>query len=758
TWDAVDACNNHSATRTQVITVVDTTPPVISAAGADATIECTATPSFTPPTATDACNGATRHSRVDQTVVNGCTRTITRTWDAVDACNNHSATRTQVITVVDTTPPVISAAGADATIECTATPSFTPPTATDACNGATVNMLTDQTVVNGCTKTITRTWDAVDACNNHSATRTQVITVVDTTPPVISAAGADATIECTATPSFTPPTATDACNGATVNMLTDQTVVNGCTRTITRTWDAVDACNNHSATRTQVITVVDTTPPVISAAGADATIECTATPSFTPPTATDACNGATVNMLTDQTVVNGCTKTITRTWDAVDACNNHSATRTQVITVVDTTPPVISAAGADATIECTATPSFTPPTATDACNGATVNMLTDQTVVNGCTKTITRTWDAVDACNNHSATRTQVITVVDTTPPVISAAGADATIECTATPSFTPPTATDACNGATVNMLTDQTVVNGCTKTITRTWDAVDACNNHSATRTQVITVVDTTPPVISAAGADATIECTATPSFTPPTATDACNGATVNMLTDQTVVNGCTKTITRTWDAVDACNNHSATRTQVITVVDTTPPVISAAGADATIECTATPSLTPPTATDACNGATVNQLTDQTVVNGCTKTITRTWDAVDACNNHSATRTQVITVVDTTPPVISAAGADATIECTATPSFTPPTATDACNGATVNQLTDQTVVNGCTKTITRTWDAVDACNNHSATRTQVITVVDTTPPVISAAGPDATIECTATPSFTPPTATDACN
>jgi hypothetical protein len=257
----------------------------------------------------------------------------------------------------------------------------------------------------------------------------------------------------------------------------------------------------------QVVTIVDTTPPVIGAAGGNATIECTASPSFTPPTASDACNGATVNQLTDVTVVNGCTKTITRTWDATDACNNHSATVSQVITIVDTTPPVIGAAGGNATIECTASPSFTPPTASDACNGATVNQLTDVTVVNGCTKTITRTWDATDACNNHSATVSQVITIVDTTPPVIGAAGGNATIECTASPSFTPPTASDACNGATVNQLTDVTVVNGCTKTITRTWDATDACNNHSATVSQVITIVDTTPPVIGAAGGNATIE-----------------------------------------------------------------------------------------------------------------------------------------------------------------------------------------------------------------------------------------------------------
>src|SRR5678810_564372 len=390
---------------------------------------------------------------------------------------------------------------------CTATPSFTAPTASDDCNAATVNNLGDVTTVSGCTTTITRSWDATDACGNHSATRTQTITRTDTQAPVIGAAGANATIECTATPSFTAPTASDDCNAATVNNLGDVTTVNGCTTTITRSWDATDACGNHSATRTQTITRTDTQAPVIGAAGPDATIECTATPSFTAPTASDDCNAATVNNLGDVTTVNGCTTTITRSWDATDACGNHSATRTQTITRTDTQAPVIGAAGANATIECTATPSFTAPTASDDCNAATVNNLGDVTTVSGCTTTITRSWDATDACGNHSATRTQTIIRTDTQAPVIGAAGANATIECTSTPSFTAPTASDACNGATVNNLGDITTVSGCTRTITRSWDAVDACGNHSATVSQIIAVADTQAPIIGSAGTNATIE-----------------------------------------------------------------------------------------------------------------------------------------------------------------------------------------------------------------------------------------------------------
>src|SRR5205085_5283892 len=94
-------------------------------------------------------------------------------------------------------------------------------------------------------------------------------------------------------------------------------------------------------------------------------------------------------------------------------------------------------------------------------------------------------------------------------------------------------------------------------------------------------------------------------------------------------------------------------------------------------------------------------------------------------CGNHSATRTQVITAVDTHGPTIGNPGANATINCPATPVFTPPTASDDCSGATVHQLSDVTVTgSGGSFSETRSWDATDACGNHSATVSQTITVV----------------------------------
>src|SRR5438874_9774844 len=105
-----------------------------------------------------------------------------------------------------------------------------------------------------------------------------------------------------------------------------------------------------------------------------------------------------------------------------------------------------------------------------------------------------------------------------------------------------------------------------------------------------------------------------------------------------------------------------------------------------------------------------------------------------------------MVIIIDTTPPTIGAAGAPATINCTATPSFTAPTASDDCNGATVNQLSDVTGGTGCAKTVTRTWDAGEASGKHSTPVSKTITLIDTKPTTIGAACDQATINRTPTP------------
>ena len=282
----------------------------------------------------------------------------------------------------------------------------------------------------------------------------------------------------------------------------------------------------------------------IGSPGPNATITCDATPTFTTPTASSSCSGVTVNELSSITSGNTCQTVITKSWEATDDCGNTSATVSQKITIVDIVAPAIGPAGVNVTLACTGTPSFTAPTASDACNAPTVNLLSSFTTGNSCSFTLSRTWDATDACGNHSAIRSQSITMVDL-PPSIGPAGSNATIVCSGTPTFTAPTASDACGAPTVNLLSSFTTGNSCSFTLSRIWDATDACGNHSATRSQSITVVDNQAPAIGAPGANATIDCTATPSFTTPTASDNCGPVTIIGLT-ATIGSGCFQTITR--------------------------------------------------------------------------------------------------------------------------------------------------------------------------------------------------------------------
>src|SRR5439155_297941 len=130
------------------------------------------------------------------------------------------------------TPPTISSAGADATIDCPNSPVFTPPTAKDECDpNPKVELLSDVTTPGSCAGAYSekKTWDAVDACGNHSSQVSQTITVVDNTPPTISSSGPTETINCPNSPVFTPPTAKDACDpNPKVELVSDVTTPGSC--------------------------------------------------------------------------------------------------------------------------------------------------------------------------------------------------------------------------------------------------------------------------------------------------------------------------------------------------------------------------------------------------------------------------------------------------------------------------------------------------------------------------------------------------
>ena len=232
------------------------------------------------------------------------------------------------------------------------------------------------------------------------------------------------------------------------------------------------------------------------------------------------------------------------------------------------------------------------------------------------------------------------------------------------------------------------------------------------------VTVTDNEFPVLTGVPANVTVECNAVPAAANVTATDNC-ATSVPSFTETRTGGSCAGhyTLTRTWVTIDASGNRT-TASQVITVQDTQKPVLDEAPANVTVDCNAVPAAAILTATDNCSipAVTFTEVRNNGTLPG-NYTLTRTWTATDVCGN-SCSKTQVITIVDNTKPVISYVN-DITVNCGAStlPAATgTATATDACSIPTVT-YTDVTSGNK----ITRTWKATDEAGNYS-TSTQTIT------------------------------------
>lgn len=427
------------------------------------------------------------------------------------------------------------------------------------------------------------------------------------------------------------------------------------------------------------------------------------------------CGTYTLNLTT---TLNGCTSTCSRTF-----------------TIYDTTRPVITitAAGSPGCNPAASaiTAAFGTATVTDNCTTGLTAAFTDGAEQGtGCIRTVTRTWTVTDSCGN-TATASQTVSFTrDTQGPTFTGVPANATVQCDGIPAAPTVTANDNCSpSVAVTFSQVANVVEGC-GTITRTWTSTDLCGNTS-TATQTLTVVDTTRPVLIGVPANETVQCTNTIIAGPSvTATDNCDPTiTVNFTETNNVAQGC-GTITRTWTATDNCGN-TATATQVVTVIDNTPPVATAP-ATQNLQCLA--DVPPPgtlTATDNCSGNITATGVDVQVAKACGYTITRTWTFTDACNNTSSV-SQIINVQDDIPPVITCPPAQVFCAVTSNTYTIPPaTATDNCVGALniTYQITGATTRSGTGNDAsgvfnigrsTITWTVTDACGNTSTCSTTV--------------------------------------
>jgi len=332
-----------------------------------------------------------------------------------------------LITVEDTTPPVLSGVPGNVTVECKNIPDapeiYTDITALDSCDTNVEIVLTETPVAGTCADgyTIERTWTATDDCGNSSV-ETQIITVEDTTPPVLTGVPANETVGCNDIPS--PPSttllnATDNCDDD-VEITFEETIDAGACAdnyTLIRTWTATDNCGN-THTGSQSIFVGDTEDPVLTGVPADVTVECDNVPS--PPntiTATDDCD-TNVEIFYEEIRIDGdCPDSyvLRREWIAYDDCGGE-ASAIQEITVIDTTGPIIFNVPIDVVIDLTNGETIpgvpTNITATDNCDPMVDVVFEETQVGEPCNYIIFRTWTATDRCGN-STQETQEINVLD---------------------------------------------------------------------------------------------------------------------------------------------------------------------------------------------------------------------------------------------------------------------------------------------------------------------------------------------------------
>src|SRR6185295_7422254 len=480
----------------------------------------------------------------------------------------------------------------------------------------------------------------------------------------------------------------------------DGTSSGTCPISFVRVYTVLDACSN-AVQISQTITIQDIQAPTFTL-GAIGSIPCNPTQAqinaaVTAPAVSDNCSTGLTATFADaaETGAPGCTRSIIRTWRATDACGN-TGTQTQTITYSrDLTPPTFTL-GTIGAIPCNPTQAqidaaVVAPTVSDNCSTALTATFTDaaETGAPGCTRSIIRTWRATDACGN-TGTQTQTITYSrDLTPPTFTL-GTIGAIPCNPTQAqidaaVVAPTVSDNCSTALTATFTDaaETGAPGCTRSIIRTWRAVDACGN-TGTQTQTITYSrDLTPPtfILGTIGA---IPCNPTQAqidaaVGAPTVSDNCSTGLTATFTDaaETGAPGCTRSIIRTWRATDACGN-TGTQTQTITYSrDLIPPVINCTSPQAFCETQNNVTLLL-TASDNCSGTLIitYQITGATTGSGTgnngsgvfnTGVSTITWTVTDACGNSSTCSTTV------------------TINNQITPTFAPVAA--ICSGASLTPL-----------------------------------------------------------------------
>src|SRR5688572_22300158 len=421
--------------------------------------------------------------------------------------------------------------------------------------------------------------------NNQANFTLHVLAPANTAPSLIlpgnivaeatSASGAVVTYSASATDVQDNPDPTPSCVPASGSTFALGSTTVNC---------SVTDSGSLSANGSFSVTVQDTTAPALTLPSnitAEATGSSGAAVSYVA-SATDLVDGS---FAADCSPASGLTFALGTTpvsCSATDAAGNGASGGFNVI-VQDTTAPVL-ALPADITAEATG------PSGAAVSYSASASDLVDGPVTPACapasgsTFALGTTSVECSATDTHSNTSNGSfnVNVVDTTAPMIAAHGdetAEATSAAGAIVSYTSPATSDAVDGAGTATCLPASGSQFALGDTTVTCNASDAAGNDADSTTFVVSVVDTTAPVI-AAHADETAEATsalgAVVNYTSPATSDVVDGdgaATCVPASGSQFALGDT---TVTCNASDAAGNAATSTTFVVHVVDTTDPTIT--------------------------------------------------------------------------------------------------------------------------------------------------------------------------------------
>jgi hypothetical protein len=278
------------------------------------------------------------------------------------------------------------------------------------------------------------------------------------------------------------------------------------------------------------------------------------------------------------------------------------------------------------------------------------------------------------------------------------------------------------------------------------------------------ISILDDLPPQFSVSPVNKTIECDPNTNANiaawlgTPVAGDACSLANqpVTVTSDFFPNAGCGgvgvgASSNVTWTAKDVCSNNTSTKTAKVTVVDTTPPVLTLPQSITLEANLAAPNgrvyTYAPTALDFVNG---NRTVTCTPASGFTFPIAATASTTTQVNcsasdlsGNTSSGSFNVTIQDTTPPVLTLP-APIVIEATKPQGADVPFTVSAADIVDVTDPVTCTrggagVVSGATFPINATTTGVTTVNctttdkhNNTQTGSFTVSIKDTTPPVLS--------------------------